>query len=71
MPIFEFICEECRSPFEELLRSADAVTDVRCPRCGSQQVKKQISTFAARIVGGGTQSLGSRLGSNACSTGSV
>ncbi|HEX9618125.1 MAG TPA: zinc ribbon domain-containing protein [Anaerolineales bacterium] len=69
MPIFEFICQECGRPFEELVRSAGVVAEVVCPDCGSPQVKKKISTFAARVVG--TSSGGAALSSSACSTGSV
>jgi putative FmdB family regulatory protein len=50
MPIFEFVCQECRQPFEELVRSSSAVEEVVCPSCGSRQVRKQISTFAARVT---------------------
>lgn len=75
MPIFEFICNECDYPFEELVRSAASTDEVICPSCGSSQVKKQISTFAARVVGGGFSNpfSGGFSGSSAssCSTGST
>lgn len=71
MPIFEFTCQECGAPFEELVRSANAIDEVRCPQCGSAQVKKLISTFASRIAGGSSISAGSGYGSSTCSTGSV
>ncbi|MCI0519376.1 MAG: zinc ribbon domain-containing protein [Chloroflexi bacterium] len=51
MPIFEFVCQECSHPFEELVRSSNSVEEVVCPTCGSHEVRKQISTFAARITG--------------------
>lgn len=70
MPIFEFVCSECGNPFEELVRSASAVSEVVCPSCGSQQVKKQISTFASKVSGGSAFSLSSPAASS-CSTGSV
>ncbi|MFN2148428.1 MAG: FmdB family zinc ribbon protein, partial [Anaerolineales bacterium] len=43
MPIYEFQCEKCGSPFEELVSNASAGQQVECPQCGSQHVKKQIS----------------------------
>jgi len=49
MPIFEFVCQECGTPFEELVRSATAVDEVACPFCESDQVAKQISTFASKV----------------------
>jgi putative FmdB family regulatory protein len=68
MPIFEFVCSECGHPFEELLRSSVEVSNVACPSCGSRQVKKQISSFASKISGGGSLSIGSSSASS-CSTG--
>ena len=69
MPIFEFVCEQCEKPFEELVRSFNSVEGVICPQCGSAQVKKKISTFASKIAGGSSFSLGSSASS--CSTGST
>ena len=56
MPIFEFRCSECGASFEELVRSASSTAEVVCPECGSEQVVKQISTFASRISGGSSPS---------------
>lgn len=69
MPIFEFQCTDCDQPFEELVRSASAVSDVTCPVCGSPQIKKKVSTFASKISGGSSFSLSSSA--SACSTGST
>ena len=74
MPIFEFVCSQCGKPFEELVRSSAAVSEVACPACGSQQVKKQISVFASRLSGGSgfsSLNLGSSAASSSCSTGST
>lgn len=71
MPIFEFICHECGTPFEELLRSANSLEEVICPACGSDQVKKQISTFASRVAGVGTTRSFSSASASSCSSGSV
>lgn len=72
MPIFEFECTECGRPFEELVRSASAVGEVVCPACGSQQIQKKISTFAAKVAGSGSFSAGSFSNSPAaCNPGSV
>ena len=45
MPIYEFVCMECESHFEELLRAAD--DDPGCPDCGAENVRRQFSVFAA------------------------
>lgn len=67
MPMFEFVCSECSQPFEELVRSASAVGEVTCPKCGSPRIKKKLSTFAAK-VSGGSYSFGSSAASS-CSPG--
>jgi putative FmdB family regulatory protein len=69
MPIFEFVCKNCDRPFEELLRSASLVDQVVCPSCGSPQVRKKMSTFAAKVSGSGSFSLSSSQSS--CNTGST
>jgi putative FmdB family regulatory protein len=71
MPLFEFECSECGQPFEELVRSANAVNEVICPFCGGERVNKKISTFAAKIAGGGSRSSSSFSNPAACSTGSL
>jgi putative FmdB family regulatory protein len=52
MPIYEFICNECKDEFEELVRSISAIAEVSCPACGSPRVEKKVSLFASRVVGG-------------------
>ena len=67
MPLFEFVCTDCEQSFEELLRSADTVSEVSCPRCGGGQVKKKLSTFTSKTTSVSAFSLGSSASS--CSTG--
>lgn len=45
MPIFEFHCKSCRSEFKTL-RSADRLTDVTCPDCGTDHVARLLSVTA-------------------------
>ena len=46
MPIFEYLCDDCGTKFEKLVRNR-ATTDVLCPSCGESHVTTQLSTFAA------------------------
>jgi len=46
MPIYEYFCQECRSEFEALVRSAADRDDATCPNCRSQRVTRQLSAFA-------------------------
>ncbi|MFZ5810096.1 MAG: FmdB family zinc ribbon protein [Chloroflexota bacterium] len=70
MPIFEFVCSECGHEFEELLRSASEIENVRCESCDSPNVRKKLSLFASKSSSG---TFSSSLSSSAssCNTGSV
>jgi putative FmdB family regulatory protein len=50
MPIFEYVCEDCGTSFEKLVRASGA-NGVACPSCGQQHLKQQFSTFAAHANG--------------------
>lgn len=70
MPIFEFVCKECELIFEELI-FGNKTEGVLCPSCGSEQVRKKMSTFSSKSGGDGASlSFGSSRAAT-CSTGSV
>ncbi len=52
MPIYEFSCEKCSNDFETLVRSADWEGEVECPSCGSEEIEKRLSIFAAGTTDG-------------------
>ena len=43
MPIYEYVCMQCESHFEELVRGEQQVA---CPDCAATKVSRQFSTFA-------------------------
>ena len=45
MPLFEYACRKCSERFEALVLSGEKA---RCPRCGSADLEKLLSAFAAR-----------------------
>lgn len=47
MPMYEYACETCGRPFEELRALSEDDADVTCPECGSGDVTRQLSTFAS------------------------
>lgn len=53
MPIYEFDCRACKKPFE-LMISFSRLGEARCPKCGSADVRRLMSTFAARTSSGPT-----------------
>lgn len=70
MPIFEFQCQECGHPFEELVFSSAKINELICPNCGSENIRKKMSTFASKVAGKTNFGLGS-ANSASCSTGST
>jgi putative FmdB family regulatory protein len=47
VPIYEFVCMECESHYEELVPMGESAD---CPDCASANVRKQFSVFAAHGV---------------------
>jgi putative FmdB family regulatory protein len=62
MPIFEYICGECRNRFELIVNGS---TTPECPACHSQRLDKQLSVFA---VGAPRAASSSPVPAGACGT---
>ena len=67
MPIFEYVCDDCGTKFEKLVRGTgtDAIV---CPSCGESRVTTQFSTFAARANGDSKESAAPMCPSGMCRT---
>ena len=63
MPLYEYVCTECRARFEKLVRRFG--DEVACPSCASGAAEKQLSVFA---VGSSAPSL-EGWGAGACEAG--
>jgi putative FmdB family regulatory protein len=48
MPIFEYLCDDCGTKFEKLVRRDEKVL---CPKCGESHLTTQFSTFSAHANG--------------------
>ncbi|NPV71398.1 MAG: zinc ribbon domain-containing protein [Firmicutes bacterium] len=68
MPMMEFCCTRCENTFETLVRAGE---EAACPKCGSADLKRLISRFAARSnsPAGASKSIGGKSCSS-CSSGS-
>jgi putative FmdB family regulatory protein len=62
MPLYEYVCEQCRHPFEALVRSGEVPA---CPACGATRLAKQLSVFA---VSGGDGAMETAMPAGGCGT---
>jgi putative FmdB family regulatory protein len=49
MPIFEYLCDDCGTKFEKLVRNG--ATELNCPSCGQKRLTQQLSVFSAHANG--------------------
>jgi putative FmdB family regulatory protein len=57
MPIYVYRCPQCQETFERLVPMSANNTTAPCPNCGTQDARKQLSSFAALDKGtGGSRS---------------
>jgi putative FmdB family regulatory protein len=54
MPIYEYSCKKCNDLFSLFLSINAGGKDIKCPKCGSSDVQKKISSFSCCSVGGGS-----------------
>jgi putative FmdB family regulatory protein len=55
MPIYVYRCEQCRETFERLVPMSANSATAPCPKCGAEDARKQLASFAtlAREAGSG------------------
>src|SRR5438874_1085873 len=46
MPVYEFVCKDCNTRFDALVRNFKAADEVTCRGCESGNVRRMVSTFA-------------------------
>jgi putative FmdB family regulatory protein len=57
MPIYEYTCNTCKEIFA-LLKWAEDDKDTMCPKCGSKNLKKLVSSFSCSSSGDSGSSSG-------------
>lgn len=72
MPIYEYICQECKKEFELIRPMSQADQPIPCTGCGGENVKKKLALFYAQsggssLAGTSAPSCGSCSGGS-CST---
>ncbi len=46
MPIYEFVCAQCKRKFRKLIGVVAQTGPLECPRCQSTELNRQISRFS-------------------------
>jgi putative FmdB family regulatory protein len=70
MPIFEYVCQQCKHQFEAIVLGTQKAA---CPKCESKRLSQQLSSFAVggeksqRAAGAACGSCGDPRGPGACS----
>jgi putative FmdB family regulatory protein len=62
MPVFEYECRKCGEKFEVRRGFWDKETGTKCPKCGSDDVKKVFSLFGMGSSGGSCSPTPRRFG---------
>jgi putative FmdB family regulatory protein len=52
MPIYEYTCDNCKSPLSVFVRSMSSEVNPKCEKCGSTDLTRAISGFAVLGIGG-------------------
>ena len=66
MPIYEYLCKDCDTTYERLVRSS---TDkIECPKCGSAKKELQFSVFASSKPNGSASASSSGAASSCACT---
>ncbi len=66
MPLLEYRCAACKRSAEFLVLAGDRAVSPVCPACGSPQMTRLLSTFAAHAGHGGTKDAESMCGGGPC-----
>ena len=51
MPIYEYICQDCRTEFDALRSMSEADNIIACSHCQGENTSRKISVFFARSDG--------------------
>jgi putative FmdB family regulatory protein len=68
MPIFEYVCDDCGTKFEKLVRGAERSNGLSCPSCGQSHLTTQFSTFSAHANGSAKEQAMPSCASGMCQT---
>ena len=64
MPIYEYICNDCKARYESIVMSAGQ--KVACPKCASERRTQQLSVFSAGKTSNSSSSVSASSDSGGC-----
>jgi putative FmdB family regulatory protein len=67
MPIYEYVCDDCKWQFEKIVINRQQ--EISCPKCASKKATIQLSVFSSSIVGGSSKSSSGSPGGGCCGGG--
>jgi putative FmdB family regulatory protein len=67
MPIYEYICDDCKSQFEKIVINRQQ--EISCPTCSGKKATIQLSVFSSATVGGSGKPSGPSGGGGCCGGG--
>lgn len=55
MPIYEFVCQDCRHHVELLALRKEDTVELKCPECGSGNLERVMSTVSVNTGGSSSE----------------
>lgn len=70
MPIYSYVCKDCAERFDLLVGVTSNKTELRCKKCGSENIKRTLNSFSVGKAGDKFSSSAPSCPTGSCSTGS-
>ena len=70
MPIYEFVCQQCRGLTELLVRNTEDKIEMKCSECGSAELQRVLSSVNSVVSDGAAASAASSVEQRSCASGS-
>jgi len=70
MPVYEYVCQDCKDRFDARVASFEEADGARCRSCSSANVRRLVSRVAFMSVGSDIPLSASSSGSDGCCGGS-
>jgi len=70
MPIYEFKCLKCEEFIEMLIMNQDDEVELKCPKCGGEELERVLSTTSYNMGYGSGTGAGTKSQTRTCPSGS-